>query len=48
MKSATFYVGCSVAIAALIGFSYMWHASVWNECRATNSWLYCYHMVFVR
>ncbi len=34
-----------IAVTALVVLGAWWKWSLWAECRATNSWLYCAHVV---
>ena len=32
-------------IITILGFGIYTNIALWNECRATNSWLYCAHVI---
>lgn len=34
-----------LAAVAIIGLAIWWEVSVWQECRETNSWLYCWRVI---
>lgn len=34
-------ISVAFAMALLVGISIWWELTLWQECRATNSWLYC-------
>ncbi|QTZ83278.1 hypothetical protein phiGM223_12 [Pseudomonas phage phiGM22-3] len=34
-----------VALCALVAGCVAWNVSLWNECRASNSWMYCMHVL---
>jgi hypothetical protein len=41
-------LGWLIGAIAVIGILYLviwWKVSIWKECRQTNSWMYCVHMI---
>jgi len=34
-------VAIIAGVLALVSVGIYWEISLWSECRATNSWLYC-------
>lgn len=41
MKNAAKVIGLSIIVAALVTAGAHIEISVWDECRASHSWLYC-------
>ena len=35
-------------IVVVVGLAVSCRVSVWNECRTTHSWVYCYHTVVAK
>jgi hypothetical protein len=46
-KDKRFWLGTSFALIGLLVFSVWWHSTIWYECRAEHSWMYCYQLVFM-
>lgn len=34
-----------IALCLLVGGCVACNVSLWNECRASNSWMYCMHVL---
>lgn len=34
-----------IALCLLVGGCVAWNVSLWSECRASNSWMYCMHVL---
>lgn len=41
IASALIIMLAGAAFLGVIGFGIWWEVSLWNECRATNSFFYC-------
>jgi hypothetical protein len=45
MKSNLGSLLFAIAVVAFFGFGLWWTMQVWNECRLTNSWMYCLRLI---
>lgn len=45
MKRTAGPVLAALAILGTVGFAIWWDVSVWQECRQTNSWFYCWRVI---